>query len=134
MPVYAVAATLRAIERGTAETSTLPSIRVPTRTGPWLSVHASRLSGASNPEQIAVIVEPAEPRALVPMILSAHGLTAREAEVARLILRGDTTGVIAETLHISRHTVQDHLKSVFDKTGVRSRRDLVGRMLSSAGS
>jgi DNA-binding CsgD family transcriptional regulator len=128
--IYAVAGALRAVEHGTAAPATLPSARVATSAGPWLNVHASRLSGAADPHQIAVVVEPVEPRASVPLMLSAHGLTAREAEVAKLVLRGDPTRTIADTLHISRHTVQDHLKSVFDKTGVRSRRDLVGRLLS----
>ena len=65
----------------------------------------------------------------VPLLLSAHWLTQREAEVARLVLRGQSTRLISEELHISQHTVQDHLKAVFDKVGVRSRRDLVGRLL-----
>lgn len=67
-------------------------------------------------------------------MLAAYGLSRREAEVATLVLRGTSTREIADALHISGHTVQDHLKAVFDKIGVRSRRDLVGRLLGVAGS
>jgi DNA-binding CsgD family transcriptional regulator len=63
------------------------------------------------------------------VLLVAHGLTGREAEVARLILRGLSTGEIADGLHITPYTVQDHLKAVFDKVGVRSRGELAVRLL-----
>jgi DNA-binding CsgD family transcriptional regulator len=129
--VYAVAVALQALERGGRDASTLPSTRIATRTGTWVRVHASRLNGHSAANQLVVILEPVEPRAMVPLILSAYGLSAREAEVATFVLRGHATHAIADTLHISGHTVQDHLKSVFDKTGVRSRRDLVGRLLAA---
>ena len=39
------------------------------------------------------------------------------------------TGEIGMHLHISDHTVQDHLKAIFDKTDVRSRRELVVAIL-----
>jgi DNA-binding CsgD family transcriptional regulator len=57
--------------------------------------------------------------------MSAYGLTEREQEVTRLVLRGDSTLQIADELFVS---VQQHLKRVFEKTGVRSRRDLVGKV------
>jgi DNA-binding CsgD family transcriptional regulator len=127
--VYTVAVALAATQSGKATTEALPSTRVQTKDGRWINVHASLLIGSHHEDRIAIVVERIEARATVPLALSAYGLSAREAEVARLVLRGASTRTIVETLHISQHTVQDHLKAVFDKTGVRSRRDLVGMLL-----
>ena len=63
-------------------------------------------------------------------ILGSLGLTGRESEIALLVLRGTSTKAIAAQLHVSAYIVKDHLKSIFDKTGVRSRRDLVAQILT----
>jgi DNA-binding CsgD family transcriptional regulator len=55
-------------------------------------------------------------------------LTRREAEIARLVLRGIATAGISSELSISEATVQQHLKSIFDKAGVGSRRELVAQI------
>ncbi|HEU5001630.1 MAG TPA: helix-turn-helix transcriptional regulator [Actinomycetota bacterium] len=100
-----------------------PSCRVRTAEG-WLVLHASLLQAGSGP-QIAVVMEPATPHQLAPLYLEAFGLTAREAEVTRLALQGCSGPEIAAALHIGADTVQDHLKAVFTKAGVRNRRELV---------
>jgi DNA-binding CsgD family transcriptional regulator len=48
----------------------------------------------------------------------------------QLVARGLSTAEISEAFHISSNTVQDHLKSIFEKVGVRSRRELVGRLFA----
>ena len=58
----------------------------------------------------------------------AHGLTSRERDICREVIAGHSTADIAGRLFISAHTVQDHLKSVFAKVGVRSRGELVARL------
>ena len=49
------------------------------------------------------------------------GLTAREAEVLRLVAAGKTNRDIAVELVISEHTVARHLQNMFAKLGVSSR-------------
>lgn len=108
--------------------------RAPSDGAGWVAVHASALDPATGPatgpgpaggRRVSVILQAAGSGHLASLLMAAHGLTARERDVAGLVLRGATTASAARALAISEHTVQQHLKSVFDKTGVRSRRELV---------
>jgi DNA-binding CsgD family transcriptional regulator len=103
--------------------------RMRTRTGTWVVLHGS-LVGGPEEGRLAIIIEPARPPQIAPIIAMAYGLTPRERDVARLVVQGFSTTEIADDLHLSPHTVQDHLKSIFDKVGVRSRRELVTRVFS----
>lgn len=101
--------------------------RVLSNDGRWILLHGAVLV-AGRAGRVAVIIEPAHPARITPLLMAAYGLTRREQEVTRLVLCGDSTAEIARQLSVSPHTVQQHLKSVFEKTGVRSRRDLVGKV------
>ncbi len=101
--------------------------RVLSRQGSWIVLHGAALV-ADGARRVAVIVEPAHPARITPLLMAAYKLTDREQDVTRLVLRGDSTAQIAASLCVSPHTVQQHLKSIFEKTGVRSRRELVGRL------
>jgi DNA-binding CsgD family transcriptional regulator len=104
--------------------------RVLSRSGRWMVLHGASLV-ADGGRRVAVIVEPAHPARITPLLMAAYGLTEREQEVTRHVLHGDSTAQIAAALYVSPHTVQEHLKNVFEKTGVRSRRDLVGKVFFS---
>jgi DNA-binding CsgD family transcriptional regulator len=124
--VYAVAARLLALERGGhTPTDLIPRIRLRTTSGRWLVLHASRLRTADSEGHIAVIFEEARPSEIAPLIVDAYGLTKREGEITRLVLRGLSTAEVSKELHITPNTVRDHFKAIFDKVGVRSRRELV---------
>lgn len=122
--VQAVAGMLRSVDgAGRA----LPRLRVKTRAGRWAVLHASWL--AADQTTIAVIIEQATPTEIAPLLMAAHGLTKQECTLTGLVCQGLSTHEIATRLHLTQNTVQDHLKSVFDKTGVRSRRELVASIL-----
>jgi DNA-binding CsgD family transcriptional regulator len=123
--VHALAASLRGSD---AAQAALPRIRVQTRAGRWVVLHASRLA-AHGTQAIAVIIEEPSPAELAPVLMMAYGLTKQEQTVTGLVCRGLSTREITDRLHISLHTVQEHLKNIFDKTGVRSRRELVATIL-----
>lgn len=63
------------------------------------------------------------------MTLAARGLTARELDVAQLVLQGVSTATIATSLRLSPHTVQDHLKVIFRKLDVTSRREMIAQLV-----
>lgn len=97
--------------------------------GSWLEVEASRLVDGGG---VALALRPAPPPSLLELRLRAAGLTERERQIALAVLRGDDTKAIAGALHLSPWTVQDHLKAIFEKTGVRSRREFAGRWALAA--
>ena len=108
----------------------VPRLRVRTRAGRWVVLHASWLELArGEPARIAVIIETAMPAEVAAVIMQAYGLTERERTVTGLVCQGRSTGQIAAELWISPDTVQDHMKSVFNKTGVRSRREVITKIL-----
>ncbi len=53
------------------------------------------------------------------------GLSAREKEVAQLLLSGRNVPAVADLLCISQSTVQTHVKHIYERTGVHSRQELI---------
>jgi DNA-binding CsgD family transcriptional regulator len=125
--ITAVAARALASLQRPASAGELAVARVRARSGVWVVLHGAVMS-AGSARRIAVIVEPARGARVSTLLMSAYGLTERERDVTRAVLQGASTAEIAEQLVVSANTVQQHLKSIFDKTGVRSRRDLVGKV------
>ena len=124
-PIYAAAAQVLADEH--EETPAPNATRLPRADGGWISMNASRLNGTAG-YQIAVILDAANTSQLSSLALAAHGLTPAQSRVAGLVLQGRSTRYIVNELHISANTVQEHLRAVFDKFGIGSRRELVAAL------
>jgi PAS domain S-box-containing protein len=60
-------------------------------------------------------------------------LSPRESEVLALLVSGDRVPAIAKRLHISPHTVRNHLKSMFRKLEVGTQSELIDRVRSLGG-
>ncbi|WP_339309254.1 LuxR C-terminal-related transcriptional regulator [Paenibacillus sp. FSL k6-2145] len=98
--------------------------------GRYLLLHASLMQHLAGPDQIAIRLEQAMPQDLLPLLAESHGLSSRERELLGYVLRSYSSKEIAAAMHISVYTVQDHLKSIFAKTKVSSRRELIWYFVS----
>ncbi|MCW8984778.1 MAG: LuxR C-terminal-related transcriptional regulator [Thermoanaerobaculales bacterium] len=80
------------------------------------------------PEAVLVTLQPTESESgtRIQVFSSSHGLSPREQEVLHLLGRGLTTTAMAEELGISPHTIRDHLKNLYRKTGTKGRNELLG--------
>lgn len=76
-------------------------------------------------------IDAARPVDLVPILLDPYGLTTRESDIVLAVCRGLGTKEIATRSMSSIHTVRDHLKAIFDKSGVNSRGELVSKLFSN---
>jgi len=123
---YNVAAQLLACEAGI---DTHPPVaRVHLADGQWLTVRAGRLEAE---EGIAVTIETASPAERSAVFARAFGLSARESELLAHLAAGCETREIAAMMFLSEYTVQDHLKSIFARTGLRTRRALISLIAGS---
>jgi DNA-binding CsgD family transcriptional regulator len=128
--IPAVARQIRALHApagGSRPAHALARARVCTRAGQWLTVRGSLLGEAAD-APVAVLLEPARRSELAPLIADAYGLTDGERRVTELVAQGLSTKQIGDRLHLSAYTVQDHLKSIFGKSGAGSRGDLTARL------
>jgi DNA-binding CsgD family transcriptional regulator len=122
--VSAVATRARSLARRPAD-APVARARVRAASGRWLLVRGSTLGEG---DDAVVTLEPVRPHELAPLIADANRLTARERRVTQLVAQGLATDAIAERLHLSPWTVQDHLKAIFEKVDVSSRGELIARI------
>ncbi|WP_214108315.1 helix-turn-helix transcriptional regulator [Acrocarpospora catenulata] len=120
---YNVAAQLVALEEGVDEHPSAASVHL--AHGVWVTLRAARIGDGD----ITVTIEHATPAERLDVFSRACALSAREGELLTVLAHGADTRQAASRLNLSPHTVQDHLKSIFLKTGTRSRRELFARVL-----
>ncbi|HEX5224295.1 MAG TPA: LuxR C-terminal-related transcriptional regulator [Solirubrobacteraceae bacterium] len=101
-------------------------VTVPSALG-WITLHASLPDGA-RAGRVAIVLERATGPQSATLRLEVNGVTAREREVATLLARGLSSAEVADALVLSPYTVQDHIKSLYEKLGVGSRQELVARV------
>jgi DNA-binding NarL/FixJ family response regulator len=133
--VYNVAAQLLSAEEG------IDDHQAVTRThlagGFWLTLRAARLSSQQDSPApagggtIVVTLEEASSADRLDLFGRAFGFTARERELLSLLAIGSDTRALARQMSLSEHTIQDHLKAIFAKTGSRDRITLLSRALGT---
>ena len=131
--VYNVAAQLLAAENGVDSHAAFARLHL--ADGFWLAVRAARLApdqpAAGQAATIVVTIEEASASERIDLFGRACGLTGRENELLGLLATGSDTRMMARQMSLSEHTIQDHLKSIFAKTGAHDRVTVLSRALGT---
>jgi DNA-binding CsgD family transcriptional regulator len=114
--VRAVASALITMPEG----HVVPRLTARTASGQRVVLHASFLAETTS-QQIAVVIEPASRLDIDPTISAIYQLTRRESETLALLLRGLPSKSIGTRLNVTTDTVNDHIKSIYAKTGINGR-------------
>jgi DNA-binding CsgD family transcriptional regulator len=80
------------------------------------------------PAALIFIRDPEAPAMAADILRDLFGFTPAQAAVAARVAEGESLDAIAATLRISHHTVRDHLKIVFAKTGTRRQSQLAAML------
>jgi DNA-binding CsgD family transcriptional regulator len=130
--IYSVATRVALSRADGAEPPPGARARLQAADGRWMVVRVAPLVGSAG--GYVITLEAARSEDLAPLLMRAWSLTAREREVARLVIDGLSSEDIARALFISVHTVRDHVKAIFAKTGVSRRHELVAALAGNAHS
>jgi DNA-binding CsgD family transcriptional regulator len=128
--IYSIATRVAMARALGAEPPPASRARLQAADGRWTVVRVAPLVGAAG--GYVITLEAARSDDLAPLLMRAWSLTAREREVAQLVIDGLSSEDIARALFISAHTVRDHVKAIFGKTGVSRRQDLVAALAGNA--
>jgi DNA-binding CsgD family transcriptional regulator len=111
-----------------SEASGLPArVRIRTSAGRWATLEGAPLEGEHS-GHVVITIRESTPDEILDLLCRTYDLTRRERELVVLVLEGLATKQLAHAMSISPYTVQDHLKAIFGKAGVRSRRELISQL------
>ena len=131
--VLAVAARVRSLKAARALPGEEPRVRMRAPTGEWVTISGAPLNGGSTLSGAVAVTLTGSGAEAGNLWLDACGLTARERELASLVLEGFSNRKIAERLFLSPYTVGDHVKAALEKVGAHSKRELIASALGGAG-
>lgn len=96
---------------------------------PFLTVRAQPLRGPTGVFVGVLLQRPEGSGQVFNRAAKTFNLSPREMETLAMLMQGATLNEVAQTMHITSSTVQDHIRSMLEKTGTRNRSELIAKVL-----
>lgn len=96
---------------------------------PFLTVRAQPLRGPTGVFVGILLQRPQGGGQVFNKAAKAFNLSPREIETLAMLMQGAMLNDVAQTMHITTSTVQDHIRSMLEKTGTRNRSELIAKLL-----